>query len=153
MTVLISSGRPMARRTAPLGVPLGYLMVLLDMTVPAVAEPDLAASLRTSVAGLQWATTGYTVAFGALLLSAGAVADRYGAQRVFRCGVAAFGAVSAVSAFAPALEALVARPYPGPAERARAVAVWAAVSGAAVAAGPAAGACWWRRPDGARCSW
>ncbi|MGK5558942.1 MFS transporter, partial [Actinomadura kijaniata] len=160
MTVLISSGRPVARRTALLGVSLGYFMVLLDMTVLAVAEPDLAASLRTSVAGLQWATTGYTVAFGALLLSAGAVADRYGAHRVFRCGVAAFGAVSAVSAFAPTLGALVAarvvlgvaaaacvpaslalvaRLYPDPAERARAVAVWAAVSGAAVAAGPVAG--------------
>ncbi|MET9069976.1 MFS transporter [Streptosporangium sandarakinum] len=145
---------------ALLGISLGYFMVLLDMTVLSVAEPDLAASLHTSVAGLQWATTGYTVVFGALLLTAGAVADRHGAHRVFRAGVAVFGLGSLLCALAPALWALVgvravlgaaaaacvpasmamiARLYPDPARRTRAVATWAAVSGAAVAAGPIAG--------------
>ncbi|MEU6038208.1 MFS transporter [Actinomadura sp. NPDC047616] len=154
---------PAVRSSRPfvlLGISLGYFMVLLDMTVLSVAEPDLAASLHTSIAGLQWATTGYTVTFGALLLSAGAVADRYGAHRVFRAGVAVFGGASLLSAFAPTLPALVglravlgvaaaacvpasmsliARLYPDPAGRGRAVASWAAVSGAAVAAGPVAG--------------
>ena len=135
-------------------------MVLLDMTVLSVAEPDLAASLHTSIAGLQWVTTAYTVMFGALLLSAGAVADRYGAHRVFRGGVAVFGLGSLLSALAPALGllvglravlgaagaacvpasmAMIRRLYPDPAERTRAVAAWAAISGAAVAAGPIAG--------------
>lgn len=142
------------------GIALGYFMVLLDMTVLSVAEPDLAASLHTSVAGLQWATTAYTVVFGALLLSGGAVADRYGAHRVFRAAVAVFGLGSLLSALAPTLGvlialrvvlgaagaacvpasmAMIARLYPVPAERTRAVAVWAAVSGAAVAAGPVIG--------------
>lgn len=108
-----SPGGGAARRTARrrltlLGISLGYFMVLLDMTVLSVAEPDLAASLRTSIAGLQWATTGYTVVFSALLLSAGAVADRYGAHRVFRVGVAVFGLGSLLSALAPALGPLVA---------------------------------------------
>jgi DHA2 family methylenomycin A resistance protein-like MFS transporter len=149
-------GRPLAL----IGISLGYFMVLLDMTVLSVAEPDLASSLHTSVAGLQWVTTGYTVVFGALLLSAGAVADRYGAHRVFRLGVAVFGFVSLLSALAPSLDvlvvlravlgaagaacvpasmAMIARLYPVPAERTRAVATWAAISGAAVAAGPLAG--------------
>ncbi|GAA2266820.1 MFS transporter [Nonomuraea roseoviolacea subsp. roseoviolacea] len=148
------------RAAALLGVSLGYFMVLLDMTVLSVAEPDLAASLRTSIAGLQWATTGYTVVFGALLLSGGAVADRYGADRVFRAGVAVFALGSLLSALAPGLGVLVglravlgaagaacvpasmaviARLYPDPGERTRAVAAWAAISGAAVAAGPVAG--------------
>lgn len=148
------------RPLALLGVSLGYFMVLLDMTVLSVAEPDLAASLHTSIAGLQWATTGYTVVFGALLLSAGAVADRYGAHRVFRVGVAVFGLGSLLSALAPALGilvalravlgaagaacvpasmAMIAQLYPNPAGRTRAVAAWAAISGAAVAAGPIAG--------------
>jgi DHA2 family methylenomycin A resistance protein-like MFS transporter len=143
-----------------LGISLGYFMVLLDMTVLSVAEPDLAASLHTSTAGLQWATTGYTVVFGALLLSSGAVADRYGAHRVFRVGVVVFGLGSLLSALAPTLGllvalravlgaaaaacvpasmAMIARLYPSPAERSRAMATWAAVSGAAVAAGPIAG--------------
>jgi DHA2 family methylenomycin A resistance protein-like MFS transporter len=148
------------RPLALLGISLGYFMVLLDMTVLSVAEPDLAASLHTSIPGLQWATTGYTVVFGALLLSAGAVADRYGAHRVFRVGVAVFGLGSLLSALAPALGvliafravlgaagaacvpasmALIARLYPDQDQRARAVATWAAISGTAVAAGPIVG--------------
>lgn len=148
-------------RVIPLiGISLGYFMVLLDMSVLSVAEPDLAASLDTSMAGLQWATTGYTVVFGALLLSAGAVADRFGDARVFRWGVLVFGLVSLASAAAPDLGvlvglrallgaaaaacvpaslSLVARLYPVPAERGKAMATWAAVSGAAVAAGPLLG--------------
>ncbi|MYV97150.1 MFS transporter, partial [Streptomyces sp. SID3343] len=135
-------------------------MVLLDVTVLSVAEPDLARSLHASVGGLQWVVNGYTVAFAALLLSAGAVADRYGAQRVFRVGVGAFAALSLVSAAAPNLGTLVAarvalgvagaaclpasmalvvRLYPDPADRVRAMAVWAATSGAALAAGPVVG--------------
>jgi DHA2 family methylenomycin A resistance protein-like MFS transporter len=146
--------------TRLLGISLGYFMVLLDMTVLSVAEPDLVASLHTSVAGLQWTTTAYTVVFAALLLSAGAVADRHGAHRVFRVSIAVFGLVSLLSAFAPALWvlvalravlgaaaaacvpsslAMIARLYPDQATRARAVATWAAISGAAVAAGPIAG--------------
>ncbi|MFB9412729.1 MFS transporter [Dactylosporangium matsuzakiense] len=147
-------------RRALTGISLGYFMVLLDMTVLAVAEPDLAASLHASTAGLQWATTAYTIVFAALLLSAGAATDRYGAARLFRAGVAAFTAASLLSALAPALWVLVAlrsvmgaaaaacvpaslalltRLYPSPAARARAIATWAATSGAAVAAGPVAG--------------
>jgi MFS transporter, DHA2 family, methylenomycin A resistance protein len=145
---------------ALLGIALGYFMVLLDTTVLSVAEPDLAHSLGSSTAGLQWTVTGYTVTFGALLLSAGAAADRYGAHRLFRWGVAVFGAASLLSACAPDLwtlvllravlgaaaaacvpssMALITLLYPEPARRARAVAVWAAVSGAALAAGPPAG--------------
>ncbi|GAA4255533.1 MFS transporter [Dactylosporangium darangshiense] len=142
------------------GISLGYFMVLLDMTVLSVAEPDLAASLHTSVAGLQWATSGYTVTFAALLLSAGAVSDHYGDSRLFRAGIAVFAAASLLSALAPTLwvlvllravmgvaaaacvpasMSLIARLYPEPAARARAIATWAATSGAAVAAGPIAG--------------
>lgn len=149
-----------AQPYALLGVALGYFMVLLDMTVLSVAEPDLAGALGGSVAGLQWAVTGYTVAFGALLLSAGAAGDRFGAHRLFRGGVAVFGVGSAMCAAAPNVwtlvilravlgvaaaacvpssMALITRLYPEPARRARAIAVWAAVSGAALAAGPIAG--------------
>jgi DHA2 family methylenomycin A resistance protein-like MFS transporter len=149
------------RRTATLfGISLAYFMVLLDMTVLSVAEPDLAASLHTSTSGLQWATTGYTVVFAALLLSSGAVSDRHGAHRVFRAGVIVFGVGSLLCALAPALGILVAlravlgvaaaacvpasmamitRLYPDAAERTRAVATWAATSGAAMAAGPIVG--------------
>ncbi|MGW0857338.1 MFS transporter [Streptomyces sp. NPDC002690] len=148
------------RALALTGISLGYFMVLLDTTVLSVAEPDLASSLATSTAGLQWAVTGYTVAFAALLLPAGAAADKYGAERLFRGGVAVFVLASLLSSVAPGLTtllvlralsgaaaaacvpatmAMIGRLYPEPAARARAVSVWAAVSGAAVAAGPIAG--------------
>ncbi|QFG26036.1 MFS transporter [Actinomadura sp. WMMB 499] len=148
------------RGRALLGISLGYFLVLLDTTVMSVAEPDIVRSLDGTIAGLQWAVTGYTVVLGALLLSAGAVADRYGAHCVFRAGIAAFGAVSPLCALAPDLwtlaalrvvlgaaaaacvpasMAVIARMYPVPAERARAMATWAATSGAALAAGPVAG--------------
>ena len=154
------SANPRGRAHTLVGISLGYFMVLLDMTVLSVAEPDLASSLHTSMAGLQWATTGYTVAFAALLLSAGASADRFGAERLFRAGIAVFTLASLLSAFAPALWALVllravlgvaaaacvpasmamiSQLYPEPAARARAISAWAAISGAAVAAGPIAG--------------
>lgn len=153
--------RPSRKRSSALaGISLGYFMVLLDMTVLSVAEPDLASSLDTSMAGLQWVTAGYTVAFAALLLSAGAAADRFGAARLFRAGITVFTLASLLSAFAPGLWALVllravsgvaaaacvpasmamiAQLYPEPAARARAVSAWAAISGAAVAAGPLVG--------------
>ncbi|MFC0598444.1 MFS transporter [Streptomyces palmae] len=145
---------------ALLGISLGYFMVLLDTTVLSVAEPDLARSLDTSVTGLQWATTGYTVVFAALLLSAGALTDRLGAHRVFRAGIALFAVGSALCAAAPTVGALIAvrtalgaaaaacvpsslaligRLYPDRGRHARAVATWASISGAAVAAGPPAG--------------
>ncbi|MEU7766147.1 MFS transporter [Nocardia sp. NPDC049190] len=156
-----SNPRPGGGRTRMLaGISLGYFMVLLDMTVLSVAEPDLASSLRTSMAGLQWTTTGYTVAFAALLLSAGAAADRFGAERLFRAGITVFTAASLLSAFAPGLwglvilralsgvaaavcvpasMAMIAQLYPESAARARAVSTWTAISGAAVAAGPIVG--------------
>ncbi|RFU38749.1 MFS transporter, partial [Actinomadura logoneensis] len=123
-------------------------MVLLDMTVLSVAEPDLVSSLHASTSGLQWATTSYTVVFAALLLTAGAAADRFGAHRVFRSGIAAFGALSLLCAAAPGLAALVglrallgvaaaacvpasmamiARLYPAAPDRTRALATWAAI--------------------------
>ncbi len=159
-TLTVSPPRPRLLTRPLLGISLGYFMVLLDMTVLSVAEPDLARSLSDSVTGLQWAVTGYTVAFAALLLSAGAMADRYGAHRVFRIGIAVFGAGSLLSAAAPNLATLVAlrallglaaaasvpasmamvtRLYPDPARRTRALSVWAATSGAALAAGPLVG--------------
>lgn len=142
------------------GFSLAYFLVILDTTVLTIALPDLRASLGGSLAGQQWAVNAYTVAFAASLLVGGAVADRYGAARVFRAGVAAFGALSLLSAAAPDLGVLIvlrallgvaaalctggslgllAEMFPSPAARARATGVWAAITGSALAAGPLLG--------------
>ncbi|MFJ1756360.1 MFS transporter [Kitasatospora sp. NPDC088134] len=143
-----------------LGLALSYFAVLLDTTVLAVAEPGLAREPGSSTAALQWVVSAYLVAFGAALPAAGAAADRCGADRLFRWGAAAFGALSLGCALAPGLWALVGLRallgvaaalsvpagtallgvlYPVAAERARAVSVWAGVSGAAMACGPVVG--------------
>ncbi|WP_081952181.1 MFS transporter [Kitasatospora phosalacinea] len=152
-----SGGPP---RALLIGLSLGYFMVLLDMTVVSVALPAMADHLDVGLSGLQWVTNGYTVTFAALLLTAGWLSDRFGGRRVFLWGLAAFGALSGVSALATTLPVLVAlrlalgaagalllpsslavitNAYPDPAPRARAVGSWAAITGAALAAGPVVG--------------
>ncbi|MCR2807569.1 MFS transporter [Paenibacillus soyae] len=143
-----------------LGLSLGYFMVLLDMTVVSVALPAIRAELGGGISGLQWVVNAYTIVFAGLLLSMGALADRLGAKRVYTVGLFLFLAASAISAavstlgafialrailgiggaaLMPASLTLLAHAYPAPIERARALGIWAAVTGAAMAAGPVVG--------------
>jgi len=149
-----------AKALSLLGLSLGYFMVLLDMTVVSVALPAIRAELGGGIAGLQWVVNAYTIVFACLLLSMGALADKLGAKRVYTGGLILFFAASAVSAavstlgaligmrailgiggaaLMPASLALIAHAYPERAERARALGIWAAVTGAAMAAGPVVG--------------
>ncbi|MFI6035388.1 MFS transporter [Streptomyces sp. NPDC051315] len=147
-------------RTLLIGLSLGYFMVLLDMTIVSVALPAISSDLGVGLSGLQWVTNGYTITFAALLLTAGWLSDRYGGRRIFLWGLVTFGVLSGVSAAATTLEALVVlrlalgvagalllpaslavitNAYTDPADRARAVGNWAAITGAALAAGPLVG--------------
>ncbi len=148
------------RTLSNVGVSLGYLLVLVDSTVLNVALPDIARSLGGSVAGQQWVVSAYLVTFGALLLSSGAIADRYGALRTYRVGVLAFVLTSVLCALAPTLLiliilrafqgaaaalipgttlALIGRMNPEPADRHRAIGLYALVTGCGFAAGPTVG--------------
>ncbi|MEU3523108.1 MFS transporter [Streptomyces sp. NPDC038707] len=152
------TGKP--SRVLLAGLALGYFMVLLDMTIVSVALPAISSGLDAGLSGLQWVTNGYTVTFAALLLTAGWLSDRFGGRRVFLWGLAAFGVLSGVCAAADTLGALVAlrlalgaagalllpaslavitHAYRDPADRARAVGNWAALTGLALAAGPPVG--------------
>jgi len=66
------------------------------------------ADLGGDVSGLQWVVDAYTVAFAALILSAGALGDRIGAKRVFTAGFVLFTAASVVCGLAPSLALLIA---------------------------------------------
>ncbi|MEV0845931.1 MFS transporter [Streptomyces sp. NPDC049954] len=143
-----------------LGISLGYFMVLLDTTVVTVALPAIGDDLSGSLSGLQWVSNGYTLTFAALLLTAGALSDRYGGRKVFVAGLWLFAAFSGASAAVGSLGALIAlrallgvagalllptslaiiaHAFTEPAARARAMGAWAAISGSALAAGPLVG--------------
>jgi DHA2 family methylenomycin A resistance protein-like MFS transporter len=151
---------PKSRPLMLLGISIGYGLTILDSTVMTAAEAEFTMALGASTASLQWMVAAYTVALGAFLLTAGAVADRFGAHRVFRIGVAAFGLLSLAGAFAPNLAALtgvralmglaaaacmpasmamITQLYADPRRRAGAIGAWAAISGGAMAAGPLVG--------------
>ncbi|MGO4109935.1 MFS transporter [Paenibacillus sp. YAF4_2] len=143
-----------------LGLSLGYFMVLLDMTVVSVALPAIHADLGGGITDLQWVVNAYTIVFAGLLLSMGVFADRLGAKRIYIGGLILFFAASAAStavtstgaliglrailgiggaALLPASLALLSHTYPVPTERAKALGIWTAVTGAAMAAGPVIG--------------
>ena len=143
-----------------LGLSLGYFLVMLDTTIVTVALPSIGGELGGGLSALQWVSNGYTLTFAALLLTAGAWSDAYGARRVFLVGLGTFAVLSGVSALAgsvgvlialrallgvsgallvPTSLALIARAYPAPADRAKAMGVWAALSGTGLVAGPVLG--------------
>jgi MFS transporter, DHA2 family, methylenomycin A resistance protein len=139
----------------------GFAIVQLDVTVVNVSLPRIGTSLAAGTAALQWVVDGYTVSFAVLLLSAGVLADRIGARRAYLGGFALFTLASAACGAAPGAAALVAARIaqgvgaallvPGSlavlnsacgsdtARRARAVGVWTAAGGVAIAAGPIVG--------------
>jgi MFS transporter, DHA2 family, methylenomycin A resistance protein len=143
-----------------IAVALGYFMVILDATAVNLALPAVSRDLGGGVTGLQWVVDGYTLAFAALLLSAGVAGDRLGSRRVFLTGLATFTAASAGCALAPSLGvlivirlvqgvaaamlvptslALLQASYPDRGMRARAVGLWGGIGGLAAASGPVLG--------------
>ena len=69
---------------------LGFVVVLLDVSVVNVALDAFRAQFATDVTGLQWVVNAYTLIFAALLLTAGAMGDRFGARSIFAGGLILF---------------------------------------------------------------
>jgi DHA2 family methylenomycin A resistance protein-like MFS transporter len=152
---------PQVRTVVVLGASLlGFFLICLDASAVNVALPGIGRSLGGSTDGLQWIVDGYTLMFAAPMLSAGALSDRFGANRVFAAGLAVFTAASAICGLAPAIGpligarllqgsaaavilpsslALVRQAYPDPVERGRAIALWTVGGAVSTAAGPVVG--------------
>lgn len=81
-------------------VAIAQLMVVLDATIVTVALPDAQADLNMSDANKQWVVTAYALAFGALLLLGGRIADFWGRKKAFVAGMAGFAAASALGGVA-----------------------------------------------------
>ena len=87
---------------------LGFVVVLLDVSVVNVALDALRQEFATDVAGLQWVINAYTLVFAALLLTSGALGDRLGARRIFLAGFLVFTVASAACGLSGSLRMLIA---------------------------------------------
>ena len=135
---------------------LGSALAALDATVVHVALPVLGEELDAGLSGLQWTLNGYLLTLSALILTGGALGDRYGRRRMFIVGVVWFTVASLLCGLAVNLEMLIAaRILQGvggallapaslaiiqasfhPEDRARAVGAWSGLSGVSAAIGP-----------------
>jgi len=101
--------RVYARRWWTLGVLcLSLLVIVVDTTIVNVALPTFARDLHASSSGLQWIVDAYTLTFAALLLLAGAIADRYGRHRALAFGLGLFALGSLAAAFTQTTSELTA---------------------------------------------
>src|SRR5207237_10917872 len=155
----MESGAGDTRRWTLVAVCVTTFMLLLDITIVNVALPSIQRRLSADLTGLQWVVDAYALALAALILTAGALADRFGRRLLFMFGVVVFTSASLLcglawnitaldvarglqgiggaALFATAL-ALIGHEYRG-ADRFSAIAVWGATVGAAVASGPLVG--------------
>src|SRR6201993_1801059 len=162
------------RRWVILGVVVvGLLAIVIDNTVlnvalKTIASPADKGGIGASQSSLEWAINSYTLVFAGLLFTFGVVGDRIGRKRMLMIGLALFGIASLLSAYAQTPEQLIfARAAMGlggaavmpqtlsiisnvfePAERPRAIGLWATAVGIGIATGPVLGGLlldhfWW----------
>jgi EmrB/QacA subfamily drug resistance transporter len=79
---------------ALLALSFSIFMISLDVTVVTVALPNIQRDMGLDMQELQWVVTAYVLSFGALLMAAGKLADRFGRRRVFAFGLSVFALAS-----------------------------------------------------------
>ncbi|MFD6183966.1 MFS transporter [Streptomyces goshikiensis] len=140
-------------------VAIGVMMVTLDGTIVAVANPAIQKDLGASLADVQWITNGYLLALAVSLITAGKLGDRFGHRQTFLIGIAGFAASSAAIGISgsvelvigfrvaqglfgallmPAALGLLRATFPA-GKLNMAIGIWGMVIGASTAAGPIVG--------------
>ncbi len=138
---------------------LSLVIIGLDNTILNVALPTLVRELSATASELQWMVDSYVLVFAGLLLTMGALGDRFGRKRALNIGLVIFGVASVAAALAdsagtlivarsfmgiggalimPSTLSVITNIFEGP-ERGRAIAAWAAVAGLGIILGPVIG--------------
>ena len=154
---------PAAARRRPLilvSLLLAAFAINLDTTIVNVALPTLVRQLHASNSQLQWVVDAYNLVFAAFLLAAGSLSDRVGRKGMLLAGLAVFGLASVAGGLTnsagqliaarcvmglgaamvfPATLSLISNIFTERGERARAIGLWGATAGMAIALGPIAG--------------
>src|SRR6516164_5650906 len=139
---------------------LTAFLVNLDTTLVNVALPAMVRELHATTTQLQWVVDAYNLVFAALLLTFGSLSDRLGRKGMLLAGLAVVGAASLAGGFTttaaqliaaravmglgaamtfPATLSLISNVFTERKERARAIGLWGAVAGVAIAMGPIVG--------------
>jgi EmrB/QacA subfamily drug resistance transporter len=135
-------------------------MLMLDIAVVNTALSAIAADLDTGLSGLQWVVDAYTLPLAATVLTAGALADRFGRRRLFGVGLGIFTATSLLCAAAQSITmlnvsraaqgigaavmfavslAVLSNAFPRMDQRIKALAAYGATMGGSFAVGPLVG--------------
>ncbi|SMQ16015.1 drug resistance transporter, EmrB/QacA subfamily [Streptomyces sp. Ag82_O1-12] len=140
-------------------VAVGVMMVALDGTIVAIANPAIQKDLGATFAEVQWITNGYFLALAVSLITAGKLGDRFGHRQTFLIGVVGFAAASGAIGLSDSIAFVVVfRVLQGlfgallmpaalgllratfPAEKLNmAIGIWGMVIGASTAGGPILG--------------
>src|ERR1700757_5274739 len=161
MQASLVSGGIVKRKPLILGsLLLAAFVINLDTTIVNVALPTLVRELHASNSQLQWVVDAYNLVFAALLLASGSLSDRIGRKGMLLSGLVVFGSASVVGGLLstpgqliaarcvmglgaamvfPATLSLISNIFVERVERARAIGLWGATAGIAIALGPIAG--------------
>ncbi|ATD70411.1 MULTISPECIES: DHA2 family efflux MFS transporter permease subunit [Gordonia] len=138
---------------------VGFFMILVDMTIVAVAQPRIQADLDTDVNGVVWVTSAYLLTYAVPLLITGRLGDKYGPKTMYQLGLIVFTLASVWCGLSSSIEELIAarglqgigaalitpqtmslitRIFP-PEKRGAAMGIWGTVAGVATLVGPLLG--------------
>ncbi|WP_225725033.1 MULTISPECIES: DHA2 family efflux MFS transporter permease subunit [unclassified Nocardia] len=138
---------------------VGFFMILLDMTIVAVANPAIMTSLQTDINKVIWVTSAYLLTYAVPLLVTGRLGDRYGPKNLYLIGLTVFTAASlwcglsrsidmliaaravqglGAALMTPQTMAVITRTFP-PDRRGAAMGLWGGVAGLATLVGPILG--------------
>lgn len=138
---------------------VGFFMILVDMSIVAVAQPEIMDALGADVNGIVWVSSAYLLTYAVPLLITGRLGDKFGPKTIYQLGLVVFTVASVwcgisgsigeliaaralqgvgAAMITPQTMALITRMFP-PERRGVAMGAWGTVAGVATLVGPLLG--------------